>query len=177
MLLSTALAASAHGQQPPPTAQPTTGTITDQELAISVDNPFEDFVKLPVESDTGFGLGPHHRAGDSLNIAPVVPFSLNAQWDLIAQPSLTVTYLPSPHEQFGLEDSQASFFLTPAKETTWIWGAGPIFQFPTASTSGLGTGAGRLDQPRHSSTRRVRGSTLSTHTSSCRLPEIATAAA
>ena len=35
---------------------------------------------------------------------------------------------------------QTSFFLTPAKATTWIWGVGPIFQFPTASSSGLGTG-------------------------------------
>ena len=69
-----------------------------------------------------------------------MPFSLNAQWDLIAEPSLTVTYLPSPDEQFGLEDLQASFFLTPAKATTWIWGVGPIFQFPTASSQELGTG-------------------------------------
>jgi len=35
---------------------------------------------------------------------------------------------------------QASFFLTPAKATTWIRGVGPIFQFPTASSPELGTG-------------------------------------
>jgi hypothetical protein len=35
---------------------------------------------------------------------------------------------------------QTSFFLTPAKANTWIWGAGPIFQFPTASSSELGSG-------------------------------------
>jgi hypothetical protein len=114
--------------------------VTDQELAISVHNPLEDFVKVPVQSTTGFQLGSHNKVGDSWNIQPVVPFSLNPQWDLIARPSLTVTYLPSPHEQSGLEDLQTSFFLTPAKEGTWIWGAGPIFQFPTASSSGLGTG-------------------------------------
>src|SRR4029077_17248647 len=107
---------------------------------ISVHNPFEDFVKVPVQSTTGFELDPHHNAGDSLKIAPIVPFSLNAQWDLIAEPSLTVTYLPSPDEQFGLEDLQASFFLTPAKATNWIWGVGPIFQVPTASSPELGTG-------------------------------------
>ena len=32
------------------------------------------------------------------------------------------------------------FFLTTHKESTWIWGAGPIFEFPTASSSELGTG-------------------------------------
>jgi len=102
--------------------------------------PFEDSVKLSIQSSTGFELGPHHNAGDSFNFQPLVPFSLNAQWNLIARPSLTVTYLPSPHEEFGLADLQTSFFLTPAKATTWIWGVGPIFQFPTASSSELGTG-------------------------------------
>ena len=75
-----------------------------------------------------------------MNIQPVVPFSLNSDWLLIAQPSLTVTYAPTPQEQSGLQDVQTSFFLTPAKANTWIWGVGPIFQFPTASSSELGTG-------------------------------------
>jgi hypothetical protein len=140
MLLSTALAVSAHAQDAPPPVQPPTSIITAQDLAKSVHNPFEDFVKLSIQSATGFELGPHHNAGDSFNIQPLVPFSLNAQWDLIARPSLTVTYLPSPHEQFGLADLQTSFFLTPAKATTWIWGVGPIFQLPTASSPELGTG-------------------------------------
>ena len=140
LLLSAVLAVAARAQEAPSPAQPPTSIMTDQELAISVHNPLEDFVKVPVQSTTGFQLGPHNRVGDSLNIQPVVPFSLNPQWDLIARPSLTVTYLPSPHEQSGLEDLQTSLFLTPAKEGTWIWGAGSIFQFPTASSSGLGTG-------------------------------------
>jgi hypothetical protein len=139
LLLSAVLALSAQAQegQPP---QPATSAISDQDLAKSVHNPFEDFVKIPLQSSSGFQVGHNHNAGDSLNIAPQVPFALNADWDLIAEPSLTVTYLPSPQEQFGLEDLQTSFFLTPASATTWIWGVGPIFQFPTASSVGLGTG-------------------------------------
>jgi hypothetical protein len=140
MLLSAALAVSAHAQVASPPAQPPTSVITAQDLAKSVHNPFEDFVKLSIQSATGFELGPHHNVGDSFNIQPLVPFSLNTQWDVIARPSLTVTYLPSPHEQFGVADLQTSFFLTPAKATTWIWGVGPIFQFPTASSPELGSG-------------------------------------
>jgi hypothetical protein len=139
-LIGAVLAASAQAQQASPGSQPTTGAMTDQELAKAAHNPFEDFVKVPVQSTTGFELGPHHNVGDALNIAPVVPFSLNADWDLIAEPSQTLAYLPSPNEQSGLEDLQTSFFLTPAKNSTWIWGVGPIFQFPTASSSELGTG-------------------------------------
>jgi hypothetical protein len=140
LLLSALLATSAQAQNTSSPAQPYTSGTTDQDLAKSVHNPFEDFVKLSIQSATGFNLGPHHSAGDSFNLQPLVPFSLSAQWDLIARPSITVTYLPSPHEQFGLEDLQASFFLTPANATTWIWGVGPIFQLPTASSPELGTG-------------------------------------
>ena len=114
--------------------------MSDQALAIAVHNPFEDFVKVPIESDTGFHLGRAHKAGDAVNIEPLVPFSLNADWDLMARPSLTVAYGPTPHEQSGLEDLETSFFLTPHKESTWIWGVGPIFDFPTASSSQLGSG-------------------------------------
>lgn len=139
LLLGAVLAASANAQVAQ-TPQPTPDAISEQELAKSVHNPFEDFIKVPIESTTGFQPGLHYKVGDSLNIEPLVPFSLNSQWDLIAQPNLTVSYLPSPHEQFGLQDLQTSFFLTPAEATTWIWGAGPIFQYPTASRQELGSG-------------------------------------
>ncbi len=114
--------------------------MSDQELAIAVHNPFEDFVKVPIQSTTGFQIGRAHKAGDAVNIEPLLPFSLNADWDLMVRPSLTISYAPAPHEQSGLEDFETSFFLTPHKTATWIWGVGPIFNFPTASSSELGSG-------------------------------------
>ena len=51
LLLSAVLAASAHAQQASTPAQATTSVMTDQELAIAVHNPFEDFVKVPIQSD------------------------------------------------------------------------------------------------------------------------------
>ena len=33
-----------------------------------------------------------------------------------------------------------SLFLTPAKSGPWVWGIGPIFEFPTATDTTLGTG-------------------------------------
>jgi hypothetical protein len=88
----------------------------------------------------GFSIGPHHNAGENLNVQPLIPFSLNAEWDLMTRPSLSATYQPSPHEQFGLNDLQVLFLLTPHSADVWIWGAGPIFQFPTATSDALGTG-------------------------------------
>lgn len=136
LVLAAFLAASAKAQQ---TSIPP-ATISPQDLAKSVHNPFEDFIKVPLEATTGFRLGPDHNAGENFNLEPVIPFRLSADWDLIARPSLSLTYIPSPHEQFGLQDLQASFYLTPHGANEWIWGIGPIFQFPTATSTTLGTG-------------------------------------
>lgn len=124
-------AAPVHAVQP---------TVTLQDLSRSAHNPFDDFVTVPIQASTGFDLGPSHDTGESVNVQPVIPFSLTAQWDLIARPSLSVAYSPSPRAQTGLTDLQASFFLTPYHASDWIWGVGPIFQFPTASSSQLGSG-------------------------------------
>jgi hypothetical protein len=138
LILGAVLRAPAQAQVT--TSAQTATSATPQDLAKAVHNPFEDYVKVPFQSTTGFSIGPHHNAGESLNVQPVIPFSLDAEWDLIARPSLSATYQPSPHEQFGLNDVQSSFFVTPHNVNEWIWGAGPIFQFPTATSDTLGTG-------------------------------------
>jgi hypothetical protein len=120
-------------------ASPNAG-MTNQELAKSVHNPFEDFVEVQLQATAGFRIGPKHNAGQSVSLQPLIPFRLGADWLLIERPSESMTYLPSPHEQFGLEDLQTSFYLTPSHTREWIWGVGPIFQFLTATGKQLGTG-------------------------------------
>jgi hypothetical protein len=132
LLLGAVLGTPAHAQEAQSTAA--------QELAKDALNPFADFIKLPVQFTTGFGVGPRHHTGESINVQPVLPVSLSAEWDLLFRPSVTATYLPGPGAQFGLADLQASLFLTPAGATKWIWGLGPIVQLPTATTDKLGTG-------------------------------------
>jgi hypothetical protein len=112
-------------------ATPTAATgVTSQDLAKSVHNPFEKFLKVPIEADTNFRVGPHHNVGERLKVATLFPFHLNGEWDLIARANVvTLTYLPSPHEQFGPEDLQTFFYLTPSSASEWIWGIGPTFDF------------------------------------------------
>jgi hypothetical protein len=140
VLLGVLLASSGHAQQSLPPQATTAGAESLQDLAKDTLNPFAGFIKVPFQFTTGFGVGAYKRVGESLNIEPLLPFALNSDWDLIARPSLNVTYAPGPNEQFGFQDLQTSFFLTPAKDKPWIWGIGPIFQFPTASSERLGTG-------------------------------------
>jgi hypothetical protein len=139
-VLCVIFARSAQCQQSLPQQTTTASTQSLQDLAKDTLNPFAGVFKIPVQFTTGFGVGAYHRAGESLNIEPLLPFALDSDWDLIAQPSLNLTYAPSPSKQFGLQDLQTFFFLTPAKDKTWIWGIGPVFQFPTASSKELGTG-------------------------------------
>ncbi|MFZ0246884.1 transporter [Candidatus Binatus sp.] len=140
VLLGVLLASSGHAQQSLPPQATTAGAESLQDLAKDTLNPFAGFIKVPFQFTTGFGVGAYKRVGESLNIEPLLPFALNSDWDLIARPSLNVTCAPGPNEQFGFQDLQTSFFLTPAKDKPWIWGIGPIFQFPTASSERLGTG-------------------------------------
>jgi hypothetical protein len=126
--------------QQSPSATPSAATTALQDLSKDSRNPFVGFIKVPVEATTGFDVGAHHNAGENINIEPLIPIDLGPDWDLIARPSFNVTYTPSPGAAFGFQDLQTSFFLTPDKAATWLWGAGPIFQFPTASRRELGTG-------------------------------------
>ncbi|HUA35225.1 MAG TPA: hypothetical protein VMA09_16575 [Candidatus Binataceae bacterium] len=157
MLLGVFLSASALAQQAATPASSTTSAMSAQELPVSVHNPFEDSVKIPIQSTTGFQLGRDHKVGDAVNFEPLLPFSLNTDWDLFARPSMTVAYSPTPHEESGLEDLETSFFLSPAKNTTWIWGLGSIFDFPTASSSELGTGRWSAGPTAALFTQRVLG--------------------
>ena len=47
---------------------------------------------------------------------------------------------PGTDSAFGLGDINPTFFLSPAKPGTLIWGVGPTFTLPTATDSQLGTG-------------------------------------
>ena len=91
LLMSVLLAVSANAQAPSPSPPPAAVT-SEQALAISAHNPFEEFIKVPIQSTTGFDLGAHHNVGDTINVQPLFPFALNSHWDLFARPSLNVSY-------------------------------------------------------------------------------------
>jgi hypothetical protein len=68
LLLSAVLAVSAHAQEAPPPAQSATGVITDQDLAKSAHNPFEDFVKLFPKRALNRGVPPENIVRDDAQV-------------------------------------------------------------------------------------------------------------
>jgi hypothetical protein len=114
------------------------------ELAMKLSNPVAALISVPLQNNFDFGAGP---TGDGfqykLNIQPVIPFSLNEDWNLISRTILPYVYQENifgTSSQSGLSDTVQSLFFSPKAPTSrgWIWGAGPVFLLPTATDDLLG---------------------------------------
>jgi hypothetical protein len=77
-----------------------------------------------------------------LNIQPVIPFSVNTDWNVITRTIVPVVTMPAPapgvNSAQGIGDVVMTAFLSPAKPGEWIWGFGPVAQLPTNTTAELG---------------------------------------
>ena len=85
---------------------------TDQEtvdLAKKTQNPISDMISLPFQNNTNFGIGPHDRTQNVLNIQSVVPFKLSEKWNLITRTIVPVISQPDIVETsgstFGISDN------------------------------------------------------------------------
>ena len=117
------------------------------ELAKKLSNPVASLISVPMQYNRDEYGGTNDGASRStLVMQPVIPFSLNEDWNLI-----TRTLIPLVDQQdfpvaalneSGLGDITPSLFFSPKSPTAggWIWGAGPVFLLPTATQDVLGTG-------------------------------------
>jgi hypothetical protein len=114
------------------------------ELAKQAQNPVAHIISVPFQNNFNFGVGPRDDMQYVLNVQPVVPFAISENWNLITRTIIPVVYqpelAPGIGEAWGLGDIQASFFLSPAKPKSIIWGAGPVVVANSASKDITGTG-------------------------------------
>jgi hypothetical protein len=134
-----------------------------EDLRDAAQNPIADLISVPFQNNTNFDIGRTDNTQNVLNIQPVYPTHLNETWNLITRPILPVIYQPPFFEgkelraletidpelgdtEFGLGDLTPEFFFSPRKpiklgpDASLVWGAGPAFQFPTATDDELGSG-------------------------------------
>ena len=92
-------------------------------------------VSIPFQNNTNTNVGPEKKNQNILNIQPVIPVSINEDWNVITRTILPVISQPalSPYDDRtnGVGDIQFSAFLSPAEPGHWIWGVGSIIQAPT----------------------------------------------
>jgi len=119
------------------------GENVEEELAKAAQNPVANMISLPFQNNTNFNFGPKEKTQNILNIQPVWPFSLSEDWNLITRTIVPVISQPELYSgddrENGLGDTTFTAFLSPAKPGKWIWGAGPVFLFPTATDDKLGS--------------------------------------
>lgn len=155
ILLLCAVCGRTSAQQNPPAApskpqiaavaEPQENTAVSAEaLQKATQNPVASLISVPIQNNSNFNYGPYNRTQDVLNIQPVIPATLNANWNVITRIIQPIVWQPYPTQnsggQSGLGDMNPSFFLSPAKPGKVIWGAGPAFVIPTATSTLLGQG-------------------------------------
>jgi hypothetical protein len=113
---------------------------TNEELAKKTQNPIASLISVPMQANWDFDLGPKEdRNNFLLNVQPVIPISLNEQYNLILRTIIPIKANEFPASVGGMGDIIQSFFFSPKKPMKgWIVGAGPVMLYPTATDETLG---------------------------------------
>jgi len=115
-----------------------------EELAKKLANPVSELISVPLQFNYDERYGAAEQGHKSfVNVQPVVPITLNAEWNVISRTILPVVIdqkdVVSGTSQSGIGDIVQSFFFSPKKPTAsgLIWGAGPVLLLPTGSDDQL----------------------------------------
>jgi hypothetical protein len=115
----------------------------DENLAKQTQNPIANLISLPLQSNWDFGIGPADAMRYTLNVQPVIPFTISDEYNLITRTIIPYIYAEAPvrtrSDKSGLGDILQSFFFSPkAPVNGWLIGVGPVLLYPSATKDELG---------------------------------------
>ena len=120
-------------------AAQSTGSSDSEELAKKLNNPVASLISVPFQYNYDKKIGPNDGHRSTLNIQPVIPFSINENWSLISRTIVPIIdqkdVTAKGKSESGFGDVVQSLFLSPKALTSngWIWGVGPVFLLPVGS--------------------------------------------
>ena len=122
----------------------TCAELSAEELAKLTQNPVGNLISVPFQNNSNLNYGPLKKTQNILDIEPVIPFEVSPEWNIITRTIVPVVSQPALFEgdsrTNGIGPTDFSAFLSPADPKGGvIWGAGPIVQIPTNSSSKLGS--------------------------------------
>jgi hypothetical protein len=125
--------------EPPQKSEALSDKDEETELAKAAQNPVANMLSFPLQSNINFRYGPSKDKNITVtNFQPVIPISLGKDWNLITRTIVPIIYTEYPAYQTGIGNVQFTGFLSPANSGKFIWGVGPVFQFPTRTDTYLG---------------------------------------
>jgi hypothetical protein len=141
-------AGASSGKAQPKVEEPEANTAEGTAaLQKATQNPVASLISVPIQNNNNFGVNPGYRNQDVLNIQPVIPIGISNDWNLLVRWIAPIIYQPLPNQPsapetgvYGLGDMVPTFFISPKNPGKLIWGVGPVFQLPTATSNYLGQG-------------------------------------
>jgi hypothetical protein len=126
-------------------APPPAGAPNADDLARQLANPVARLISVPFQNNIDYGIGLTDTYRYTLNVQPVIPISINADWNLITRTIMPIVSAGSPapgvEGATGFGDIVQSFFFSPMRPVGgMIIGVGPAFMYATATDDILGTG-------------------------------------
>ncbi len=119
-------------------------TTSIEDLAKTAQNPIADTISVGLESVTAPNTGPYRQTANLFKVEPVIPFQLNADWNLVTRTTIPgiaqVRFSPEQGRIGGTGDINQIFALSPSHAGSLIWGVGPTFSYPSATDPVLGSG-------------------------------------
>ena len=115
-----------------------------EEMAKKLSNPVASLISVPFQFNHDRSIGSADGNRSFINVQPVIPVKLNAEWNLISRTIVPLidqkNVAGASGNQSGLGDVVQSVFFSPVAPTAGglIWGAGPVLLLPTATKDLLG---------------------------------------